>query len=113
MEESGPNDCRKFGLAYTTVGLDTPGLNDMFEHVDMTDEDADTGMEQENPDAAKQTAESVSETDAGSKTRTSDKQIGITLFGKELMINDVVVAAAAAIVSLAAIIAVICLKRRE
>ena len=113
MEESGPNDCRKFGLAYTTVGLDTPGLNDMFEHVDMTDEEADNSIEQENPDAAKQKAESVSETDAGSKTRTSDKKFRITLFGKELMINDVVVAAAAVIVSFTAIISVICLKRRE
>lgn len=26
-------DCRKFGLAYTTVGLDTEGANDMFENV--------------------------------------------------------------------------------
>lgn len=33
VEESGPYDCRKFGLAYTTVGSDTPGENDMFEHV--------------------------------------------------------------------------------
>jgi LmbE family N-acetylglucosaminyl deacetylase len=24
----------EFGLAYTTVGLDTPGINDMFEHID-------------------------------------------------------------------------------
>ena len=33
VEESGPYDCRKFGLVYTTVGSDTPGENDMFEHV--------------------------------------------------------------------------------
>lgn len=26
-------DCRKFGLAYTSVGLDTEGTNDMFENV--------------------------------------------------------------------------------
>lgn len=26
---------KRFGLAYTTVGLDTPGENDMFEHIDL------------------------------------------------------------------------------
>lgn len=31
------HDCRRFGLAYTTVGADTEGLNDMFEHVDWSD----------------------------------------------------------------------------
>ncbi len=34
--EEGKYDCRKFGLAYTTVGYDTPQKNDMFEHIDMT-----------------------------------------------------------------------------
>ena len=33
VAEDGPYDCRKFGLAYTTVGWDTPDQNDMFEHV--------------------------------------------------------------------------------
>lgn len=33
----GKKDCRKFGLAYTTVGPDTNGLNDLFEHVDFND----------------------------------------------------------------------------
>ena len=35
VRDSGSNDCRKFGLAYTTVGKDTPDQNDMFEHTDM------------------------------------------------------------------------------
>ena len=35
--ESGPYDCRQFGLAYTTVGDDTPNTNDFFEHIDMSD----------------------------------------------------------------------------
>lgn len=34
--EEGNYDCRKFGLAYTTVGYDTPETNDMFEHIDMS-----------------------------------------------------------------------------
>ena len=33
VREEGAYDCRKFGLAYTAVGKDTPGRNDMFEHV--------------------------------------------------------------------------------
>ena len=33
VSDSGKLDCRKFGLAYTTVGDDTPGKNDMLEHV--------------------------------------------------------------------------------
>ncbi len=36
VAEDGKYDCRKFGLAYTTVGWDTPDQNDMFEHVDWT-----------------------------------------------------------------------------
>lgn len=39
VAESGKYDCRQFGLAYTTVGDDTPGRNDMFENVDMSDSD--------------------------------------------------------------------------
>ncbi len=34
VAKSGRYDCRKFGLAYTTVGPDTPEKNDMFEHVE-------------------------------------------------------------------------------
>ena len=34
----GLYDCRLFGLAYTTVGYDTPGMNDMFEHVDRSEQ---------------------------------------------------------------------------
>ena len=41
VKESDRYDCRLFGLAYTTVGNDTPGLNDMFEHVDMSDREAE------------------------------------------------------------------------
>ena len=33
VSEGGKYDCRLFGLAYTNVGWDTPGQNDMFEHV--------------------------------------------------------------------------------
>lgn len=36
VKESGKYDCRKFGLVYTTVGYDTPGVNDLFEHIDMS-----------------------------------------------------------------------------
>lgn len=38
MEKQGVTyDCRCFGLAYTTVGNDTEGVNDMFENVDWSD----------------------------------------------------------------------------
>lgn len=40
----GLYDCRKFGLAYTTVGYDTPGLNDMFEHVDLSEATHDSSI---------------------------------------------------------------------
>lgn len=33
VSDSGAMDCRKFGLAYTTVGEDTPKKNDMLEHI--------------------------------------------------------------------------------
>ena len=33
VADSGRLDCRQFGLAYTTVGDDTPDENDMLEHV--------------------------------------------------------------------------------
>ena len=36
-KDSVKYDCRKFGLAYTTVGEDTEGTNDLFEHVDWSD----------------------------------------------------------------------------
>ena len=37
VADSGRYDCRKFGLAYTTVGDDTPGRNDMLEHIVRTE----------------------------------------------------------------------------
>ncbi len=37
VADSGRLDCRKFGLAYTTVGDDTPDKNDILEHVVWTD----------------------------------------------------------------------------
>ena len=47
VEEKGPYDCRKFGLAYTTVGVDTPGTNDLFEHIDMSDKNTGVGSSSE------------------------------------------------------------------
>ena len=41
VSDTGKYDCRKFGLAYTNVGWDTPDRNDMFEHVDWTDGSAE------------------------------------------------------------------------
>ncbi len=37
VSDTGKYDCRKFGLAYTNVGWDTPDQNDMFEHVVWSD----------------------------------------------------------------------------
>ena len=33
VKDSGPYDNRIFGLYFTAVGADTPGVNDMFEHI--------------------------------------------------------------------------------
>ncbi len=38
VSDTGKYDCRKFGLAYTNVGWDTPDSNDMFEHVVWSEE---------------------------------------------------------------------------
>ena len=38
VPSNGQYDCRKFGLAFTTVGNDTPGKNDMFEHIDRSEQ---------------------------------------------------------------------------
>lgn len=65
MKESGAFDCRIFGLAYTTVGDDTPGRNDFFENVDWSDKKKnETNNESDSSDDLKpQGTESVSATD--------------------------------------------------
>ena len=111
INEDWPYDCRIFGLAYTTVGYDTPDKNDMFEHVDMTDEKEDENPE--NPEEVKQTTQAVSKKKKKTEELKLNKKIGITLFGRELMRSDVLVVSIAAVLLLAAIITVICLRRRE
>lgn len=63
MHESGSWDCRKFGLAYTNVGLDTPGVSDMFEHVDWTVRETAAFVSVSDSDSG--SGKTVSETDAG------------------------------------------------
>lgn len=107
--EFGNYDCRKFGLVYTSVGYDTPGLNDMFEHVNWSDRtDAETGKTVE-PEMT------VSDSDAEKKVipTVPSREYYVPLFGRNIKVNDVVFAGTAMVLSLAAIIIVICLKRRE
>lgn len=69
VEDFGENDCRKFGLAYTTVGNDSENENDMFEHVDWSDKTAaqqvqETAAAADTPaDIPAEPSETVSPTD--------------------------------------------------
>ncbi len=71
LQEEGPNDCRLFGLAYTTVGSDTPGKNDMFEQIDMP-----AGEEEGQPegDSAVSTETDVSESDVRSDDSAEQRE---------------------------------------
>ena len=119
--EWGKYDCRKFGLAYTTVGYDTPGLNDLFEHVDMADDEPDGEADgksdvvtpQENPESVNPVSEPLAENGADRLSDLLESKVNVTLFGKNLSMGDAAFAILAAVVSLAAIVIVICLKRRE
>ena len=109
VKDYGKYDCRLFGLVYTTVGNDTPGVNDMFEHVDWSDKIPVQIEEPEQVDVvSSDTSFSV-----GDSVILSRRKTGIKLLGKEFLWNDVVFAGMAVVLSLFAIIAVICLKRRR
>ena len=111
VEEDGWNDCRKFGLAYTTVGLDTPGLNDMFEHVNMSAHDQNIEGEQTGSDDTAQQA--VSETDKEPVASPSDKENRSSVWDGNPAIIDVVFIGGVAVALLVAMAILICLKRRE
>lgn len=104
IKESGKNDCRLFGLAYTTVGYDTPGVNDMFEHINMSDH-AKTDA-----DKADETSDTVSPTDG--KTSDSDN-IPVRVNGTDFLPNAAWIAVAGTMAVMALIIAAIWLKRRK
>ena len=104
VEESGRYDCRKFGLAYTTVGNDTPGVNDFFEHIDMSDKPDPAGTEaassppssQEGDDSSLSSAghdapPSVSPADAGRHApRRTNHTADMVLSGAAIMIMALV-----------------------
>ena len=119
MFQYGAYDCRKFGLAYTTVGYDSPGLNDMFENVDWYDktkaeiQDEAEANAAQNADSQENTPETLSASDKKSGSRLKARNITLSLFGRKIMIQDIVVAATAMVISLVSIIIVICLKKRE
>lgn len=110
--EWGNYDCRKFGLAYTTVGCDTPGLSDMFEHVDMSDKIAAQEQEAE-PPAENPTAVSPSDRTVSASDENSDGDSYLHLHGIKILKTDAMIAALAAGLALIGIIAVICVKRRR
>ena len=99
VRDYGKNDCRKFGLAYTTVGLDTEGKNDMFEHVVWPDNSP-----------AESDQESVSSGDDASASRMDDAPAAERDFG-----NTVYLTAAGALAAVLAAVtgAVLLLRRRK
>ena len=119
--EFGAYDCRKFGLAYTTVGYDTPGLNDMFENVDWS-EIPDFIPDNGNSDEKNKSA--VSDSDSGRSSPFSDfskiplfnvsgTDLDIPLIGKKIQLRDAAFAVAAAVVAFIASITAFCLTRRK
>lgn len=105
VREWGKCDCRKFGLVYTNVGYDTPGVNDMFEHVDWTEETPDEAQVEEETE----NTQVVSATDAA--VSASDSVFSV--FGKEISKPDICFALIAVLLSLISIIYVIWMERRE
>ena len=108
---AGSYDCRLFGLAYTTVGYDTPQRNDMFEHVNMSAHDQNIEGEQTGSDDTAQQA--VSETDKEPVASPSDKENRSFVWDGNPAIIDVVFIGGVAVALLIAMAILICLKRRE
>lgn len=98
-------DCRKFGLAYTTVGNDTEGANDMFENVDWSDKISS----QENAEPDRQTADSgdvlVPASDSDSTHTGVIENSGDS--------NILPAVAVIIMVALTVIVCIICLKQRK
>ncbi len=109
VEEWGKYNCCKFGLVYTTVGYDTPDTNDMFEHVDWSEAERPKSPEDEQPAES----EPAEETESPSDCKVSDSDSARRIFGLKMSSPDVAVCGAALVLSLLAIIVVICLKRRK
>ena len=103
VREWGKYDCRKFGLAYTTVGDDTPGLNDMFEHVDWSVPEPVESAPEEQP-------VTVSPSDPKAPA-VSDSDLYMIFYGVKVLKTDILIALVALFFSLAGLVAVICLKR--
>ena len=105
VEEGGKHDCRKFGLAYTTVGNDTPGENEMFEHVDWSERilpaPADDDGSGSSVSPSDQRTESGGE---DASARPADRSSGWDVI--------IVCAAVAAVIVLAAVVIAFCVKKR-
>ncbi len=86
VEEDGEYDCRKFGLAYTTVGSDTPGVNDFFEHTDLSDKAVQPGTD---PDISSQAAAGSSLPASDTEKTVSDADsASLPVSSEETMQND-------------------------
>lgn len=112
VEEDGKFDCRLFGLAYTTVGYDTPGLNDMFEHIDMTENKSVDADGKKNNTVSGSDA-SVTDPDMDSETDPTEEKSAITLFGNSLPLIGIAMAATAVLITAIALPVVICLRKRR
>ena len=117
--ERGSYDCRKFGLAYTTVGPDTPGQNDLFEHVTLWElpvEEDDTTEEAAVPE------ETVPEETAAAESPRVDPIViepmiftdpSMCLYGVKMHISDLMVFLAASMFLAASLVFTVCVKIRE
>lgn len=112
MEKDGATyDCRRFGLAYTTVGNDTEGANDMFEHIDWSDK-VSPAIEEEQPSdedvvseasPEKVTSVSVSVSDAETDNAAPSDDVKILLLAVVVMI----------MLTSTVVVCIICFKQRK
>jgi Uncharacterized proteins, LmbE homologs len=118
VREWGKYDCRQFGLAYTTVGYDTPGLGDLFENATLWEQTpgADAAGK---PEAAEE--EPKDET-VPSRTSASNTIVieplsfadpWLNLCGIKVRFSDLLVGLTAAMLLAWALASTVCLKLRE
>ena len=89
-QDSVKYDCRRFGLAYTTVGEDTEGANDMFEHVDWSDKVPPEEVSSDTPAESETKVVSLSDSPASAKRRDLDiKSIVLVLVAAVMVASTV------------------------
>ena len=108
MKESGAYDCRKFGLAYTNVGYDTPGVNDFFENVDWSGKKGRVDDSSSEPQT--EVTESVSTADHSREDRPVSPSDQDSMKARSWLL---LIAVAAAVVFIAAVCAMLMRFRKR